>query len=102
MGNLDRMIDQVAKEKGIARDTLVEALEAALVSAARKKFGPKVELEAQYSTNTGEIEVFLFKDVVECVEDPMVQIDLDTARRELDQEAEIGDQLGVKDRKSVV
>lgn len=96
MGNLDRMIDQVAKEKGIERDTLVEALEAALVSAARKKFGPKVELEAQYSTTTGEIEVFLFKDVVENVEDPMVQIDLDTARRELDQEAEIGDQLGVK------
>ncbi|MGD9818836.1 MAG: transcription termination factor NusA [Desulfomonilaceae bacterium] len=96
MGNLDRMIDQVAKEKGIERDTLVEALEAALVSAARKKFGPKVELEAQYSTSTGEIEVFLFKDVVENVEDPMVQIDLETARRELDQEAEIGDQLGVK------
>ncbi len=31
--NLNRMIDQVAKEKGIARDTLVEALEAALVKA---------------------------------------------------------------------
>ncbi len=35
--NLNRMIDQVAKEKGIARDTLVEALEAALVSAATKE-----------------------------------------------------------------
>jgi len=94
--NLNRMIDQVAKEKGIARDTLVEALEAALVSAARKKFGGKVELEAQYSDETGEVEVFLFKDVVEDVEDPTTEIDLDTARRELDPEAEIGDQLGVK------
>lgn len=94
--NLNRMIDQVAKEKGIPRDTLVEALEAALVSAARKKYGNKVELEAQYSDETGEVEVFLFKDVVELVEDSTVEIDLDTARRELDPEAEIGDQLGVK------
>jgi transcription termination/antitermination protein NusA len=96
MGNLSRMIDQVAKEKGIPRDTLVEALEAALVSAARKKYGNRVELEAQYSDETGEVEVFLFKDVVEHVEDSTVEIDLDTARRELDPEAEVGDQLGVK------
>ena len=94
--NLNRMIDQVAKEKGITRDTLVEALEAALVSAARKKYGGKVELEAQYSDETGEVEVFLFKDVVDLVEDATTQIDLETARRELDPEAEIGDQLGVK------
>ncbi|MBI5571033.1 MAG: transcription termination/antitermination protein NusA [Desulfomonile tiedjei] len=94
--NLNRMIDQVAKEKGIARDTLVEALEAALVSAARKKYGGRVELEAQYSDESGEVEVFLFKDVVEEVEDATIQIDLQTARRELDPEAEIGDQLGVK------
>lgn len=96
VGNLNRMIDQVAKEKGIGRETLVEALEAALVSAARKKYGNKVELEAQYSDETGEVEVFLFKDVVELVEDATVQIDLATARRELDPEAEVGDQLGVK------
>jgi transcription termination/antitermination protein NusA len=94
--NLNRMIDQVAKEKGIARNTLLEALEAALVSAARKKYGSRVELEAQYSEETGEMEIFLFKDVVEEVEDGTTQIDLNTARRELDPEAEIGDQLGVK------
>jgi transcription termination/antitermination protein NusA len=96
MGSLDRMIDQVAKEKGISRDTLVEALEAALVSAARKRFGPKVELEAQYSDTTGEIEVFRFRDVVAEVQDPSVEIDLETARNELDPEAEVGDQLGEK------
>jgi N utilization substance protein A len=94
--NLNRVIDQVAKEKGIARDTLVEALEAALVSAARKKFGNRVELEAQFTDDSGEIEVFLFKDVVEQVEDHTTQIDLETARSELDPEAEIGDQLGMK------
>ncbi len=94
--NLNRMIDQVAKEKGISRDTLVEALVAALVSAARKKYGNRVELEAQYSEDTGEVEVFLFKDVVGQVEDATVEIDLETARRELDPEAEVGDQLGVK------
>lgn len=94
--NLNRMVDQVAKEKGISRDTLVEALEAALISAARKKYGNRVELEAQYSEETGEVEVFLFKDVVEKVDDSTTEIDLETARSELDPEAEIGDQLGVK------
>ena len=89
--NLNRVLDQVAKEKGIARDALVEALEAALVSAARKKFGSRVELEAQFTDDSGEIEVFLFKDVVEVVEDPTTQIDLETARTELDPDAEIGD-----------
>ncbi|MGB9616230.1 MAG: transcription termination factor NusA [Desulfomonilaceae bacterium] len=96
MANLNRTIDQVAKEKGIARETLVEALEAALVSAARKKYGSKVELEAQFSEETGEVEIFLFKDVVEKVQDAMTEIDLESARKELDPEAEIGDQLGVK------
>jgi N utilization substance protein A len=90
------MIDQVAKEKGISRDTLVSALEAAMISAARKKFGNKVELEAQYTDESGEVEVFLFKDVVNEVQDATVEIDLDTARRELDPDAEVGDQLGVK------
>ena len=94
--NLNRIIDQVAKEKGIARDTLIEALIAALVSAARKKYGNRVELEALYSEDTGEVEVFLFKDVVEKVEDATTEIDLGTARRELDPEAKVGDQLGVK------
>ncbi|MEI8182837.1 MAG: transcription termination factor NusA [Desulfomonile sp.] len=96
MVNLNRTIDQVAKEKGITRDTLVEALEAALVSAARKKYGGRVELEAQFSDETGEVEVFLFKDVVEHVEDSTTEIDLESARLELDPDAEIGDQLGVK------
>ncbi len=94
--NLNRMIDQVAKEKGIQRDLLVEALESALVSAARKKYGIKADLEAQFSDETGEVEVFLFKDVVKEVEDESIEIDLDTARRELVPDAEIGDQLGVK------
>ena len=94
--NLNRMIDQVAKEKGIPREILVEALEAALVSAARKKYGNKVELEAQYNDDSGEVEVFLFKDVVVDVTDTTTEIDLDAARRELDPEAELGDQLGVK------
>jgi len=71
-------------------------LEAALVSAARKKYGGRVELEAQFSNETGEVEVFLFKDVVDDVEDPITQIDLETARRDLDEDAEIGDQLGVR------
>jgi len=70
-------------------------LEEALKSAARKKYGPKVDIEVQYSEETGELEVFQFKEVTEVVEEPMLQISIEEGRR-LDPECEVGDSLGTK------
>jgi N utilization substance protein A len=66
-----------------------------LKSAARKKYGPKIDIEVQYGEETGELEVFQFKEVTETVEEPMLQISL-TEGRKLDAECEIGDSLGTK------
>jgi len=93
--DIKRVIEQVSRDKGIAVETLAKTLEEALKSAARKKFGNQVDIEAHYSAETGEIEVFQFKEVVETVTNPDVQIGLEEGR-ELDPECEVGDSLGTK------
>ncbi len=95
VADIKRVVEQVSRDKGIDREVLISALEEALKSAARKKFGSKIDIEVQYSDETGEIEVFQFKDVVEEVEDPTVEVTLEEGR-ELDAECEIGDSLGTK------
>jgi N utilization substance protein A len=95
ISEIKRVIEQVSRDKGIERPVLIKALEEALKSAARKKYGPKVEIEVQYSEESGELEVFQFKEVSEVVEEPMLQISLDEGRQ-LDPECEVGDSLGTK------
>ena len=92
---LDRIIDQVGKDKGIEKEILIDALQAAMISAAKKKFGPQRDLEAQYNPEIGEVELFEFKTVVEVVTNPNVEISLEDAKK-TDPEAEPGDSLGQK------
>jgi len=93
--NLNAVLDQVRKDKGIPKEILIEAIESAMVSAARKKYGHTAELEAQYNESDGEIELFQFHNVVENVEDDSTQITVERAKK-LDPEAELGDELGEK------
>jgi transcription termination/antitermination protein NusA len=93
--DMKKVIEQVSRDKGIEFNVLVKALEEALRSAARKKFGNKIDIEIQYNEQTGELEVFQFKEVVETVTDPAFQINLKEGRK-LDTECEIGDSLGTK------
>jgi N utilization substance protein A len=95
VADIKRVVDQVSRDKGIDREILISALEEALKSAARKKFGSRIDIEVQYSDDSGEIEVFQFKDVVETVEDPALEITLEEGR-DLDADCEIGDSLGTK------
>ncbi len=95
ISDMKRVIDQVSREKGIDRTTLIRALEEALKSAAKKKFGDAADLEVQYNEEIGEIEVFQFKEVVETITDPDTQINFEEGQK-LDPECEIGDSLGTK------
>ncbi len=95
VSDLSRIIEQVGKDKGIDKHILIEALEQALLAAARKKYGPKQEIEAKYNEEAGEVELFQFKTVVKTVKNPPAEISLVEAK-ELDVEAEIGDSLGTK------
>ncbi|MBE9532339.1 MAG: transcription termination/antitermination protein NusA [Proteobacteria bacterium] len=93
--NLANIIDQVGRDKGINKEVLIDALESAMLKAAEKRFGSTKNIEAHYDEEAGEIELFLFKVVVEDIEDEDLHITLDEAR-ELDPDAALGDELGVK------
>jgi transcription termination/antitermination protein NusA len=92
---LKRLVEQMSKDRGIEKEIIIEALEAAMLNAARKKMGPHVEIESHYNEEAGEIEVFQFKTVEEKVSDPDLQISLAEAK-DMDEEVEPGDSLGLK------
>ena len=93
---LKREIDQIAKDKSIDKRVIIDALEEAMKQAAHRKYGLEKEIEAHYNDETGEIEVFDFRTVVEQVTDPDGQVSFELARAQYDPEAEIGDSIGVK------
>ena len=94
--DLNRVIEQVSKEKGIDRQIIVRALEEAMLSAAKKTFGHEKNIEAKFNTDVGEVELFEIKTVVDHVEDPENQVSLTEAKAKLDPEAEVGDELLAK------
>jgi len=93
--NLNHIVDQVVKEKGIDREVLVQALESAVLTAANKKYRNTRDLEAHFNNETGEVELYEFVTVVDEVQNSYQEIGLDEAR-ESDPEARIGDSLGMK------
>ena len=91
--DLNRVIEQVSKEKGIDKKILVTALEQAMVSAAKKSYGHQRKIEAQFNSDLGEVELFEAKLVVAEVKDASTEIELEEARQRLDPDAQVGDEL---------
>jgi N utilization substance protein A len=92
---LGRVIEQLGKDRGIEKDVVVKAIEQAFLVTARKKYGIQGEYETRYNIEDSEIEIFQYKNVVESVRDSIVEINL-TDAKELDEDVEVGDQLGIK------
>jgi N utilization substance protein A len=92
---LKRLIDQVSREKGIDRQTLIQALEEAIKSAIKKKFGSRFDLDVTFNEEFGEIEAFQFKEVVTEVTDSDKEVTLEEALQ-MDPDSEIGDELGIR------
>lgn len=91
--DLENLIETIQKEKNIPRDVVIEILESAMVAAARKKFGMTRDIEAMYNGEIGEVELSEWRTVVEEVEDPDIEIELEDAREE-DPGFQIGDSYG--------
>lgn len=73
-------LEQLEEERGIAKEVLLQAIEAALVSAYRRNFGSVQNVRVYIDRNTGDIKVYAQKEVVETLEDPRLQISLEEAR----------------------
>jgi N utilization substance protein A len=93
--NLKRILDQICRDKGIDRTLLVDAIEEAVRSAVRKKFGGRRDIEVQFNEELGEIEAFQYRTVVDDVWDEDTEIHIDAARK-LDPDIELEDDLGEK------
>ncbi len=94
--DLNRVIEQVSKEKGIDKTIVINAVEEMMHSAARRTFGADRRIESRYNPELGEIELFEIKTVVEQVQNPLSEANLEEARSKYDPEAELGDEILIK------
>ena len=73
-------LELLEKEEGIPQSYMLEKIEAALVSAFKKEYNNNTNLRVHIDPNKKDVKVFLQKEVVEVVEDPMTQITLEEAK----------------------
>lgn len=86
-------IDQICEEKGLSKDVVIEAIEAALAAAYKKDFGDKdQEVRVVFDPNTAESRIFVSKEVVADVEHPDIQMSLTDAQKIKD-DAAVGDMV---------
>src|SRR2546426_8318852 len=85
-----QVADTVARDKGIDRDEVLEAMEQAIQKAGRSKYGQEYDIRAEIDRRNGEIRLLRFREVAEAIENEATQIGLVEAQR-LNPEAEIGD-----------
>ncbi len=87
------VIEQVGREKGIDKDRVLAAVESALLTAARRRYGNNENIQVQLDAETGGISVVSLKTIAETITDDKSQISLDEARS-IDADAELGDEIG--------
>jgi len=88
-------LEELEREKGIAMDILLEALEAALISAYKRNFGSLQNVRVSIDRSSGEIKVYAQKTIVEEVDDDRSEASLEIAQQK-DPRYELGDILEVE------
>ena len=83
-------LEEIEREKGIAKEVIFEALESALISSYKKNFGSSQNVEVQIDRETGKVNVYAKKTVVEDVENDLLEISLEEAKK-IDDKYQIGD-----------
>jgi transcription termination/antitermination protein NusA len=91
--SLSHIIDQVSREKGIDPKILIETMEQAILTAAKRTFGANREIEARYNDDSGQVDLFQYMTVVEEVTDPERELSFGDAKR-YGLEADLGEELG--------
>ncbi|NGX61193.1 MAG: hypothetical protein K940chlam9_00674 [Chlamydiae bacterium] len=92
--DLVAIFEYMEREKGVARDIVIQAIETALQAAARKSLKDEAHISVQIHPKSGNIEVFCEKEIVEKVETPSLEISLQAAQ-ELDPDCEVGQFIDV-------
>src|SRR5438105_8824493 len=85
-----QVADSVARDKGIDRDEVLQAMEQAIQKAGRSKYGQEYDIRSEIDRKSGQIRLLRFREVAEPIENEATQIALAEARR-FNPDAEIGD-----------
>jgi N utilization substance protein A len=78
---LQQTIEALAKEKGIEPDVVISAIEEAVATASRKYYKTGENLKTRFNTETGQVDLFAVKQVVQDVANPAIEIGIDDARQ---------------------
>src|SRR5512136_249139 len=87
---LQQTIEQLAKEKGIEPQVIIQAIEEAVKTASRKYYKTNEDLHARFNLDTGQVELFALKQIVDTVADPSTEVSLAEAQQLYGDEAEVG------------
>ena len=94
--DLNRVIEQVSKEKGIDKSIVVSAVEEMMHSAARRTFGAERNIESRFKSDLGEVELFEIKTVVDRAAASGSEVELENAHTQYDPDAQVGDEILIK------
>ena len=86
---LQQTIEALAKEKGIEPDVVITAIEDAVLTASRKYYKSDENLRTKFNSETGQVELFAVRRIVEDVADPETEIALSEAQELYGDEAEV-------------
>src|SRR5690348_16498973 len=87
-----QVADTVARDKGIDRDEVLQAMEQAIQKAGRSKYGQEYDIRAEIDRKSGEIRLMRFREVADPIVNEAAQISLSAAKK-INPEAEVGDFL---------
>ena len=85
-----QIAEAVARDKSIEQNLVIEAMEQAIESAAKKKYGQELEVKAVIDKSSGEIKISRVLEVVDSVENATLQITLDQGKL-IEENAKVGD-----------
>lgn len=88
-------LEQIEKEKGIGKEVLIDAIEAALIKAYKRNFGSAMNVSVYIDRLTGDVRVFALKNIVEKVKDPSTELSLEQAKQ-FGPDFEVGDVVEVE------
>jgi len=95
--NLIKILDEIEKEKGISKEVLIDTIESSLVSAYKKNFAEgKNNIEIVFNKDTGKVQVFTKKVVVDSVKNPSSEIDIEHAGQYKPGDVAIGDEVDIE------
>jgi N utilization substance protein A len=92
---LKKAIDQISKDKGLDREMLISTMKDAVRTSVERKYGDGLDIEVSFDENTGDINVFQFKIVVDDPADDSTQISLEDARKH-DSSVQLDDEVGFR------